>query len=907
MKKIGVIIVLMLLPLLVAAQSAWSGANGVVVDAETGETLPFVQVVFIDPASTGKATSGVGTTSDMNGQFELTTTKGYTTMCFQMMGYKTEMLTVRPGQVRSNIKVKMQPDVYGLQDIVVTPKHKRRDYRRKGNPAVELIKNVIANKDNYSVRQEERYTADSYARMSFAIDDFYPNFKKGIWKTFNFIEKYIDTTEIYPTLTVSIREHLYKEYYQRKPHREKKVLDKLRIFGIEDVVGSQTFQENIDLIFKDVDINQDNMNLLFNRFVSPLNGSIATTFYQYYIMDTIIVEGYPCIDLAFVPVNSESYGFTGHLYIVNDSTYKLKRYAINIPPAINLNFVSNYSIEHSYRQLDNGDWVPDRMRTYAKFSILGGKKGMLAKHTKIYTGWDLESEIDRDQFSSMGAAKIANHDSSAVRIASREWDRLRPEPLSTSESSVVELVQEFEANPLFNSLAMLVNSLFTEYIPTTKAENMDLSKWDFGPLWSFLSWNTLEGVRFRLGGQTTPRLNPRWYLQSYVAFGIGDLRPKYNATLIHTFDKHHWHPYDSLRHHLLLSVQYDVEQPGKSEATFRRDNLFSNIPFTKPEMGNFQYVFHARAEYCKEWKNFMVLKAGFDFTRNEAAGALTYDRIWHSEMVTRPSTGEMDSLAIQTTPVKGYYNYEGKLQFQYTPGTRTPVNREGMESEFAMEKDAPMLKLTHYIGYLDDRHDVNHLNLGPMSKGFFYNKTEFQIDYRAWLGAFGHLDMRAKTGIVWQKVPFTLLYTPETNTSFFMAERAFNAMQPMEFMMDEHVSLFLTYYFKGWILNRIPGINKLRLRGVVSFSGVYGGLTDKNNPYLMGNEGIYDFPGTLGSPLGKLPYMEMTAGLENIFHILRIDYVRRLTYNDYTLPNGTPRHIKAWGRNGVKVSIRLAL
>ena len=175
--------------------------------------------------------------------------------------------------------------------------------------------------------------------------------------------------------------------------------------------------------------------------------------------------------------------------------------------------------------------------------------------------------------------------------------------------------------------------------------------------------------------------------------------------------------------------------------------------------------------------------------------------------------------------------------------------------------------------------------------------------------------------------------------------------------MDEYVSLFATYYFKGWILNRIPGINKLKLRGVVSFAGIYGGLTKKNNPYLerVENSGLYEFPHSelddkafdnygyindgyrTSSPIGKLPYMEITAGFENILKFIRIDYVRRITYNDYELPykiqkmepinpdqpslgfqpavdeNGQPiminarRRIGAWGRNGVKITFRLAL
>ena len=306
--------------------------SGVVVDADTGETLPFVQIYFLKSTpNKGMIPSEVGTTSDIDGNFSISNTEGYNTLNFQMLGYKIEMYTIKKGQNRTNVKVKLKPDVYGLQDIVVTPKNRKRDYKRKGNPAVELIKNVIANKDKHCVTTADQYTANSYARMSFAVDNFKINFKKPFWKPFNFIEKYIDTTGVYPNLTVSIREHLNTEYYQRKPHREKKVLDKKRIFGIETVLSDGSFQRNIDAIFKDVDINDNSMNLLFNRFVSPLSSTLAVTFYQYYIMDTIMVDGYPCIDLAFVPVNSESYGFTGHLYIVNDSTYRLKKYAINEP------------------------------------------------------------------------------------------------------------------------------------------------------------------------------------------------------------------------------------------------------------------------------------------------------------------------------------------------------------------------------------------------------------------------------------------------------------------------------------------------------------------------------------------------------------------------------------------------
>ena len=448
---------LLFVPVRAQEQAQRTSISGIVVDADTGEALPFVQIYFLKSTpNKGMIPSDIGTTTDLDGKFTISNTMGYTTLNIQMLGFKTEMFTLRKGQNRKDAKIKLTPDVYGLQDIVVTPKNRKREYRRKGNPAVELIKNVIAHKDSFCVTAEDQYTAKTYSRMSFALDNIKINWDKPFWKDFQFVRKYIDTTGVYPNITVSMREHLNTEYYQRRPHREKKILDKKRIFGIESVIEPGAFHQNVDAIFKDVNINDNSLNLLFNRFVSPLSSTLAVSFYQYYIMDTIMVDGYPCIDLAFVPVNSESYGFTGHLYIVNDSTFRLKRYSINVPPDINLNFVSNYSVEHSYKQLDNGIWAPDKTSTYAKFYILNNKRGVLARQTKFYTDWDFDTPIPKETFSALtpNEAEVETNDSTAELVFEGYWtDSMRPEPLTKYESSVVDLVREFTNTPKFNRLA----------------------------------------------------------------------------------------------------------------------------------------------------------------------------------------------------------------------------------------------------------------------------------------------------------------------------------------------------------------------------------------------------------------------------------------------------------------------
>jgi hypothetical protein len=950
--KLYILFTLLTLAITAFAQDVSRTAiSGIVVDAETGETLPFVQVYFLKPTTNkGLVASEVGTTTDMDGNFSISNTAGYTVVKIDMVGYKTETITLTKGQSKTKAKILLIPDVYGLQEVIITPpKSKKKGYRRRGNPAVDLIKEVIAHKNSHSVQTLDHYTAQSYSRMSFALDNINIKWNKPFWKPFAFVQKYIDTTDVYPNVTVSIREHITDEYYQNKPRKEKKILQKKRIFGIETFIGSTSFQENINSLFKDIDINHNSMNLLYNRFVSPLSSSVALTFYQYYIMDTVMVDGYQCIDLAFVPVNSESYGFTGHLYIVNDSTYRVKRYSINIPPDINLNFVTKYSIEHNYVQLENGLWAPDRTTTYAKFYIFNKKRGMVARQTKIYTNWDLESPIEPEIFSDIITEEVAVNDTTAELVFEGYWtDSMRPEPLTKYESSVVDLVREFTNTPKFNSLALFVNSFTSGYVPTRKAEFMYLSKFDFGPIFNFASWNMLEGVRLRVGGGSTARLHDQIYFRGYTAFGIKDLRPKFSGTFVYTFDKHENQPYDGIKHHLQLTAQYDVEEPGQITDVVRRDNILMSIPTSPPTMPFAQYVFHAKAAYMKEWPNNLMLEASFDFTNNEAAGVLKYNRIDYTPHIN-PVT--MDTSYSQSmTNIGQYRDYAATFDIEYSPGSVIGMDREGIKSPWVIEKDAPTIKLTHTLGYLDDRHNGG--------KGFLYNKTELMFDKRFWFSAFGHLDVRLIGGYIWQQVPFTKLHIPPTSTSILLGQRSFNLMKPMEFIMDGYISLYTTYYFKGWILNRIPGINKLRLRGLVSFACIYGALTNKNNPYLETNNGLYDFPHTpwedgniekafdtngyikeqynTSSPIGKLPYMEMTVGLENILKFIRVDYVRRLTYNDYELPykiqkqelidpehptmgyrpafneDGTPqlingrRKIGGWGRNGIKVTVRFS-
>ena len=167
---------------------------------------------------------------------------------------------------------------------------------------------------------------------------------------------------------------------------------------------------------------------------------------------------------------------------------------------------------------------------------------------------------------------------------------------------------------------------------------------------------------------------------------------------------------------------------------------------------------------------------------------------------------------------------------------------------------------------------------GVLGGDYTYHYTEAGFQKRFWFSAFGYTDVILKAGKVWNKVPFPLLIIPNANLSYTIQPESYSLMNAMEFMNDEYASCDVTYYMNGNLINRIPLIKKLKWREVFTFRGLWGHLTDKNNPLVASNkEGLYMFPeGTF--MMGKTPYMEAGVGIENIFKFLRIDYVWRLNY-----------------------------
>lgn len=836
------------------AQSSTT-ASGIVKDSITGEPLSYVSVLFEN--------STIGTMTDDNGAFSIQNNKGLSKLIITSLGYDNKVVSLKAGHKNDGLDIRIRPTSFEIAEVIVKPKKEK--YSRKDNPAVELIKQVIEHKNDNRIEARNEYQMECYEKLSMSLDDFNPNLDKNkFMRKFKFIKNYLDTSEFNgkPILTLSVRETLSDVYYRKNPKSEKIITKAKRLQGIDKTIDEGGITTNLEEIFKGINIFDNNINILLNRFVSPLSSTLATSYYKYYIMDTLNIGGDKCVDLAFVPVNSQSYGFTGRLYITLDGTYAVKKFMLNTPQNINLNFVDKLRIDQEFKRMPDSTWVLSNENTYINFYIVKGTQQFYTHQLRNYDKYNFNVQNADSVFDLLGEMHILPQ---ATAQTDTFWIHNRHVPLKEKENALDDLLAQLRKVPAFNVIIKTAEILISGYIPTGK--DRSTSKFDFGPMNTTFSANHLEGFRMRIGGMTTANLNPHWFASGYLAYGVNDRKLKYNAKLTYSVNKKEYHEGENPVNNISAIQEYDLYTPGQDFLFTSKDNVFVALKVGEP-VTQMQYIRKSMLQYEKEWLNGLSIKTWGRNENNEAAGTLRYDRYNADNTMTN---------------IKSITISELGAQLRFAPGEKAYNGRAGKESVFNMAKDAPIFKVSHQMGFK-----------GILGGEYNYNHTEVSAEKRIWLSSFGHIDAQVKAGKVWNKVPFPLLILPNTNQSITIQPEAFNMMRALEFVTDQYASFYLTYYLKGWILNRIPGVKWFKLREVISFSGVYGGLTDKNNPALH-PEGLFKLPeGT--RPLGNVPYLEASVGLENIFKILRIDYYRRLTYLDQ--PN-----IK---KGGVRIALRFS-
>lgn len=815
--------------------------TGVVTDALTGDTIAY-------PSASYKG-HHMAVSGDAQGRFSIEHHEGWV-LTISAVGYQSKEFTMKANSPLT-MAVKLKPDTRTLKEVVVRTKRNR--YSRKDNPAVELMKRVIAAKKKTDLSNHDFYQYNKYQKITLAVNDIQKAdidsgfFAKKQWLT--------DQMETSPynhklILPISVDETVTQHIYRKNPKSEKDIVLGQQSTGLNQLFETGDILNNVlKDVFTDVDLYDNQVRLLQFPFTSPI-GKDAIAFYRYYIEDTVYVDHDLCYHLQFLPNNQQDFGFRGELYILADSTLHLKRAELSIPKRSDVNFVENLSITQEYTQLPNGEWALSVDDMVVELKVTNFMSKALVVRTTRLSDYAFD-ELPKQLFKGKAATR---REANAMMRDDSFWNQYRTVELTKSESEMDAFIRRVQQLKGFKYIIFGAKAFIENFVETGGLNHP--SKVDIGPVNTMFTSNFIDGFRTRISAQTTANLNKHWFFAGYYAHGWRSHKNYYNAEVTYSFNKKDYLPREFPKRTLTFSATYDIMSPSDKFMGTDKDNVFTAFKWSKVD----KMMFYNRQKITFEWESEWGLRTivGLKTEANEAAGALYF-------------------------PVGTLRTTEWSLNFQLAPG-RTYVNTK--QRRYPINMDAPVFSLGHTMG------------VKFLGGDYRYNFTEASIYKRFWMNSWGKIDARVKAGAQWNKVPYPLLIMPAANLSYIMQDETFNMINNMEFLNDRYASLDVAWDLNGKILNRIPLLKKLKWREYIGVKTLWGKLTDRNNPTLLANAGdpmLWAFP--MGSYVmdAKRPYVELIAGVHNIFKILHVEFVHRCNYT----------HLPTAKRNGVRFMMRV--
>lgn len=790
----------------------------------------------------------VAEASDMDGKFTIARHNGWE-LTFSSVGFMPQTITVGPN-TPSHLKIVLKEDSRSLKEVVV--KQKRERYSRKNNPAVELMKRVIAAKQRTNLENHEYYQYNKYQKITLSLNDIKPEeLETGKYKNKSYVKDQVETSSYNNKLIlpVSIDETVTQHIYRKSPKEEKDIIKGQRSEGVNNVLQTGDILNTLlKEVFTDIDIYDDHVRLMQYQFVSPI-GETAISFYRYYIQDTVYVDRELCYHLEFIPNNQQDFGFRGELFVLADSTLHVKKCSFTLPKRTDVNFVQDMKITQEYTKLNNNEWVLTTDDLVAELKMFGADI-LVTKTTRLneYAFDDLPNKLFK------GRAKT-KHEADAMIRDDAFWNQYRVVGLTKGESSMNAFIHRIEQSKNFKWIIFGLRALVENYVETGSMRTK--SKFDFGPVNTLISSNFVDKYRLRVSGRTTANLNKHLFWNGYYAYGTKSHKNYYGSEITYSLNAKKNVPFEFPQRNIIFETGYDVMSPADKFLIHNKDNIFMSVRTQKVE----QMYFYNRQKlsfvYETDWG--FSFNTSFKLESNAPTGDLVFMKM-PGATINPSADGNEYVTKIRTT--------EAKVGLRYCPG-QTYVNTK--QQRWPVNLDSPEFTLSHTMGFKNV--------LGGQYK---LNYTEFGIYKRFWMGSWGYIDTHLNGGAQWDKVPFPMLIMPPVNITYFEHEATMSMMKNMEFMSDRYLFGSVAWDLSGKLLNRIPLVKRLKWREYFAVKGMWSTVTSKNDPTLMSNQSdriLFQFPEGVGVMNKKVPYWEVVVGVHNIFKFFGVDYVRRMNYH----------------------------
>jgi hypothetical protein len=775
-----------------------------------------------------------GILTNAGGRFSITIGRTVKRLVITATGYQP--LTVSVGDsVQQPLLLFLSKNYTTLQSAIVQARPGK--YRNKNNPAVELIRHVIANKPENGPGGDDYTSYDQYEKLRLFVDNRIPQAltNNTLLRRYHFLFDNKDSTIVPGKVLIPlyIQEVYSRNYLRKHPRTHKKIVMGEKGVDYGEYVDMKGISGLFTRLYDDVNIYDNTITAFTMQFTSPI-AEAAPTFYMYFIRDTVVVDGERLVELYFTPRNPEDLLFRGTMFITLDGHYAVRRIELGVSVHINLNYVRDFQIKQTYEKGPGGHYWLANSDLVAALTAFPKTPGIYGERMVTVRRIDVSPLAD-SLFN--GPSTDTLHQAS--NRTDSFWTQGRSVPLTGPEARTYANTDSLVKMRSYRRLM--------DYATAFTAGYKSLGKIDLGPIGSFYTFNPVEGQRLKVGGRSNPKLSTRWYGESYVAYGTLDQRWKYYGGVSYALNNKSIYTFPL--HYLQFSYMDDARSLGSENAFAVANNFFTS--FSHGDNSKWLYDRIVRGTYIHEFNSHFSFTLGVKYWQQRPTGSLNY--IYGADY-DQPDTVKQ----LTTSEVSGSIRWAPHEEFFQNKAGRVNVINQ-----------YPIITLQYAKGIQ-----------GLFGSGFSYDAVHLNVYKRCYISPIGYSDVTLDAGWLGGNLPFPLLVIHPGNPSYFYSETAYNMMNVGEFVSDHYAGIDIDHFFNGFFFNKIPGFKRLRLREVIAGKILYGGLRDENNPNVNPNQ--MKFPLTNGMistySLGSQPYVEGSIGIYNIFTIFRLDLVKRFTY-----------------------------
>ncbi|GAB5419351.1 MAG: DUF5686 and carboxypeptidase-like regulatory domain-containing protein [Crocinitomicaceae bacterium] len=784
--------------------------KGVVTDGDSGDPMPYVKLQFLD--------AKIGTYTDSVGAYYLETYYATDSLVVRYAGYVTQTIPIQLDRAQ-DINITLQLIQTDFQEVQVRAPDER--------PSDVLHRRMVNNKPINNKEKLGSYEYEVYNKVQLDVNNIGDKFQeRDIVKRMDLITEYLDSADNGKSfLPVILSESVSDFYFKNKPKKKKEVVKATRISGVENLQLNQFLGD----MYLDLNI-YDNYLILFNKqFISPASNS-AKGFYKFYLEDSTYIDNQWCYKLRFTPKREGDMTFQGEMWI-HDTTYAVKRVSMDVSPWANINYVQALHIEHEFDQVAPEIWMltQEKMIADLKVTKKSNVYGFFGRRHSTRTNFVINQARPDAFYRTGNTVEILD---SAENRPDDYWAEIRHEPLSVQEQGIDNMIDSLNDLRFFNVLKNVIYLATTGYYPIGKIE--------VGSAFSLVTFNPVEKFRMAFALRTSNQFSRRIELGGRIAYGFGDERLKYGASVRFNITP-------KKRGMLTTYYSYDIEQIGQSPDAAAIGSTFGTLLRTGP-LDRLTFVERTGINLEKDIRKDVILYGGFEWKEFTALGLANYVR-------PNNTTGINDTInQIQTSEVTLRYRWAKNEEFISGSFDRTSVRSK-----------YPILSIQGVFGIKD-----------LFGADYNYQKLDFVLEHNARLGYLGRLRYGFNVGYIFGTAAYPFLKVHEGNQSYWLQLNTFNKMDFFEFISDRYVTAMIENHWDGFFLDRIPGIRKAKMRLVTTARAALGWIDDRHlqEMYLP----------SFTKRFNNIPYVEVSVGLENILKVGRVDVFWRLTHTDPSVP-----------------------